>query len=87
MNITLCTNNKCAFKDRCARFTSKKIPLGETYTKFYPYVDENEDLVCDYFKAKPHKCPRCNTLLNAGTQIENFCKNCKYDPPTTKNSR
>jgi hypothetical protein len=48
-DISKCANYLCPFKDNCYRFTAPASEFWQSYGNFKPYVNENEDLVCDYY--------------------------------------
>lgn len=62
MDMTLCTNEECPFKDHCGRYADNvpknKLSPVQSYAKFEPYHDEengdekHQNLICDFFEIR-----------------------------------
>ena len=93
-DISMCNNALCPMSQQCYRFKAKP-SYYQSYADFKPFVNENEDMECNYFmEFKPiHKfnngsgatlCHICRIIINEGLTNKYYCDECQANETPDK---
>jgi hypothetical protein len=93
-DISMCANFLCPMNQQCYRFKAEP-SYYQSYADFKPFVNENEDMECNYFmEFKPiHKfnngsgatlCHKCRIIITEGLTNNYYCDECQANKTPNK---